>query len=99
MKDNNEQIKYDNINLIKAILNEGREKEFNLKPDKVFNVAYEFYKFYEVFQDELLINWAKDVSKNKELKSSYHAGHFPLYCFTAFATSYNNYKNKEDEVY
>ena len=46
MKDNNEQIKYDNINLIKAILNEGREKEFNLKPDKVFNVAYEFYKFY-----------------------------------------------------
>lgn len=95
MKDNNDQIKFDNINLIKAILNEGRKKEFNLKPNKVFNVAYEFYKFWNIFKDEIFKNWAKDVLKNKELKNT----DFPLYAFTAFATSYNNYKNKEDEIY
>ena len=50
------QIKLDNINLIKALLNEGREKEFNQDPQKVWDVVYEFYKFFEVYKDELKQN-------------------------------------------
>ena len=109
MKD---QIKLDNINLIKALLNEGNKKEFNLAPQKVWAVCYEFYKFYSVYKDELQNNFnehlketiskiieadnGKEIIKdaaNDELRE------FPLFCITAFANAYNNYKEEENEIY
>ena len=98
------QIKLDNITLIKALLNEGREKEFNQDPDKVWDFFYEFYKFIEVYKDELKQNhelYLKDtideIIQTNETPNNYTE--FPLFCLTAFANSYNNYKEKEDEVY
>ena len=92
------QIKLNNINLIKALLNEGREKEFNQDPQKVWAVSYEFYKFYSVFKDELHKNFDKHIEETID-KVKDPLCEFPLFCLTAFANSYNNYKEKEDEVY
>ena len=101
MKD---QIKLDNINLIKALLNEGNKKEFDLPPDKVWAVCYEFYKFFEVYKDELKENYEdylkeilNGIIETKETPKGYQD--FPLFCITAFANSYSNYKDKENEVY
>ena len=98
------QIKLDNINLIKALLNEGKEKEFNQDPNKVWDVVYEFYKFYEVYKDELkqnhemyLKNIIDEIIETKETPNDYEE--FPLFCLTAFANSYSNYKEKENEIY
>lgn len=98
------QIKLDNINLIKALLNEGNKKEFNQTPENVWDVVYEFYKFYEVYKDELKQNhelYLKDtideIIQTNETPNNYEE--FPLFCLTAFANSYNNYKQKEDEIY
>jgi|11BtaG_2_1085332.scaffolds.fasta_scaffold71752_1 DNA-binding transcriptional regulator GbsR (MarR family) len=98
------QIKLDNINLIKALLNEGNKKEFNQTPENVWAVCYEFYKFFEVYKDELKENheiYLKEtidkIIETNETPNSYHE--FPLFCLTAFANSYNNYKEKENEVY
>ena len=101
MKD---QIKSDNINLIKALLNEGRKKEFNQDPEKVWDVVYEFYKFFEVYKDELKQNHEaylkktiNEIIETKETPKEFTE--FPLFCITAFANSYNNYKEKQNEIY
>lgn len=98
------QIKLDNINLIKALLNEGRKKEFNQDPNNLWDVVYEFYKFYEVYKDELKENhelYLKEtIDKIIETnKTPNEFEEFPLFCLTAFANSYSNYKEKENEVY
>ena len=59
------QIKLDNINLIKALLNEGNKKEFNQTPENVWAVCYEFYKFFEVYKDELKHQYESKVTKAK----------------------------------
>ena len=98
------QIKLDNINLIKALLNEGRKKEFNQEPEKVWDVVYEFYKFFEVYKDELKQNhelYLKEtidkIIETNKIPNEFEE--FPLFCITAFANSYNNYKEKENEIY
>jgi len=78
------------LNLFKATLQEGREKEFNLDPEIVNDVTYEFYKFFSVFKEELYKNWAKDILKDMTLKND----EFPIYCIMAFTNSYSNYKDK-----
>ena len=95
MKD---QIKIDNINLIKALLNEGNKKEFNQEPEKVWAVCYEFYKFYSVYKDELYSNFDKHIEETID-KVEDPLCEFPLFCITAFGNAYNNYKQKENEVY
>ena len=90
------QIKLDNINLIKALLNQGVKKEFNQEPKKVWGVGYEFYKFCEVFEQELFKKYCLDRSnKNMDFNIKY----FPAFCFGEFANAYNNYKEKQNEVY
>lgn len=107
------QIKLDNINLIKALLNEGNKNEFNQEPDKVWAVCYEFYKFYLVYKDELQNNFDKHLkeiinqiieTEDKREEAIKNAAsdelrEFPVFCITAFANAYNNYKEKENEVY
>ena len=95
MKD---QVKLDNINLIKALLNEGNKKEFNQNPKKVWALSYEFYKFYSVYKDELYNNFDKHIEETID-KVKDPLCEFPLFCITAFANAYQNYKKKEDEVY
>jgi len=92
------QIKLDNINLIKALLNEGNKKEFNQDPKKVWALSYEFYKFYSVYKDELYNNFDKHIEETID-KVKDPLCEFPLFCITAFANSYNNYKEKENETY
>lgn len=92
------QIKLDNINLIKALLNEGKEKEFNQDPENVWDVVYEFYKFYEVYKDELYNNFDKHIEETiDKVKDPFCE--FPLFCITAFGNAYSNYKEKENEIY
>ena len=92
------QIKLNNINLIKALLNEGNEKEFNQSPEKLWAVSYEFYKFYSVYKDELYTNFDKHIEATID-KVNDPLCEFPLFCITAFANAYDNYKLKEDETY
>ena len=73
------QIKLDNINLIKALLNEGNKKEFNQTPENVWAVCYEFYKFFEVYKDELKQNheiYLKEtidkIIETNETPNNYH---------------------------
>ena len=87
------KIKINDNNLIKALLNEGRKKEFNLNPEKVWGISYEFYKFYSVFKDDLYNNFDKHIEKTID-KVKDPLCEFPLFCITAFATSYDEYKNK-----
>lgn len=84
-----------NNNLMKALLNEGIQKEFNLHPDKVWDMSYEFYKFYECFKDKLYKDFDKHIEDTID-KVADPFCEFPLFCITAFATSYEEYKtNKE----
>ena len=84
-----------NNNLMKALLNEGIKKEFNLHPNKVWGMSYEFYKFYECFKDKLYKNFDKHIEDTID-KVADPLSEFPLFCITAFATSYEEYKtNKE----
>ena len=80
-----------NNNLMKALLNEGIQKEFNLHPDKVWGMSYEFYKFYECFKDKLYKNFDKHIEDTID-KVADPLCEFPLFCITAFATSYEEYK-------
>jgi uncharacterized HAD superfamily protein len=84
-----------NNNLMKALLNEGRQKEFNLHPDKVWGMSYEFYKFYECFKDKLYKNFDKHIEDTID-KVADPLCEFPLFCITAFATSYEEYKNNKE---
>ena len=92
-----------NNNLTKALLNEGLEKEFNIDPEKVWEVSYEFHKFYEFYKDTLKENYSEhlkeilnDIIETGEVEVD-PLCEYPLFCLTAFATSYNEYKEKDDE--
>jgi len=92
------QIKLDNINLIKALLNEGNKKEFNENPNKIWAISFEFYKFYSVYKDELHNNFDKHIEQTLD-KVDDPLCEFPLFCITAFANAYDNYKQKENGTY
>ena len=52
--------------------------------------GYEFYKFYTVFKQQLLENYAIDKEKDIDDKHKDFM-QFPIYCFTAFIKSYSDH--------
>jgi len=63
-------------------------RDLRINPNKLEEVGYAFYCFYEVNREKLIANFDNHVSDEEE------PWNFPAFCFGAFMTSYREYQVK-----
>ena len=73
-------------------MRETKEPELRIEDEQLYLVGYEFYKFYSVFKDKLYENYAKAQEEDDEYLEFNR--HFPMFCFSAFASSFLEYQEK-----
>ena len=79
-------------------MSETKEPELRIEDEQLYLVGYEFYKFYSVFKDILFENYIKAQEEEYVDKDFEFNRHYPVFCFSAFATSFLELQEKEGVV-